>query len=85
MFGLADRGNKNKGNSVRVMFCYYWNYMVAIGKKLHWTLKWNTKTLVNKPKRKLQPGLMNHEVSSNITDTTTYEKLNLTTGSEEYY
>ena len=26
MFGLADRGNKSKVNSVWVMFWYYWTY-----------------------------------------------------------
>ena len=34
MFELADLGNKSKVNSVWVVFWYYWNYMVVIGKKL---------------------------------------------------
>ena len=34
MFGLVDRGNKNNLNSVWVMFGYYRNYLVPIGKKL---------------------------------------------------
>ena len=84
MFELADRGNKNKGNSVWVLFCYYWNYMVAIGKKLHWTMKWNSKNAGQLTQTETSTGLMNYEVSSNITNTTTYEKLNLTTASEEY-
>ena len=69
MFGLADRGNKIKVNSVWVMFCYYWADVVAIGKKLQTNEKL-IKTLVNTPKQELQRDLWT-KVSSNITNTTT--------------
>ena len=41
MFGLVDRGNKNNLNSVWVMFGYYRNYLVPIGKKLNTNEKLN--------------------------------------------
>ena len=45
MYGLADRGNKNKANSVFVLFSYNWANTTAIGnktqpnEKLKWWLK----------------------------------------------
>ena len=53
MFGLTDRGNKNKVNSaVWVMFLYYCNLH---GYDLQGaTNQWKTKTLVNNDKRELQ-------------------------------
>ena len=48
MYGLADRGNKNKANSVFVLFLYNWANTTAIGnktqpnEKLKWWLKKQT-------------------------------------------
>ena len=37
MFGLADRGDKNKVNSCSVG--NVWSYMIAVGEKLHEPMK----------------------------------------------
>ena len=48
MYGLADRGDKNKANSVFVLFSYKWANTTAIGnktqtnEKLKWWLKKQT-------------------------------------------
>ena len=60
---------KNEVNSVWVMFWYYWAYTVAIDKRLLTNDK-----LITKSKKELQRDQWT-KVRSNITNSTTYQKL----------
>ena len=72
MFGLADRGNKKKGklsvgNVLVLLHLHRCDRQEA-------TDQWKTKKLVDKPKQQLQRDLWTN-VSTNITNTTIYQKL----------
>ena len=83
MSELAGRRIKIKVDSVWVMFWYNRTYMVVIGKRVQTNEKPNL--WLTNANRNFNETIMYHKVSSNITNTTTYQKLTSDNGKRRIF